>query len=107
MGLSPGEIADRYGSIASFADIGEFVDQPVKTYSSGMLVRLAFAVAIHVDPEVLIVDEALAVGDILFQHKCMQRIQALIRSGRTVLFVSHDVNTIKMLCDRAVLLEGA
>ena len=106
MGLGISEVEARYESIVRFADIGEFVDQPVKTYSSGMLVRLAFAVAIHVDPEVLIVDEALAVGDILFQHKCMQRIQALIRSGRTVLFVSHDVNTIKMLCDRAVLLEG-
>ena len=101
MGLGIREVEARYESIVRFADIGEFVDQPVKTYSSGMLVRLAFAVAIHVDPEVLIVDEALAVGD-----KCMQRIQALIRSGRTVLFVSHDVNTIKMLCDRAVLLEG-
>jgi lipopolysaccharide transport system ATP-binding protein len=106
MGFDAREVEERYESIIRFADIGEFVDQPVKTYSSGMLVRLAFAVAIHVDPDVLIVDEALAVGDILFQHKCMQRIQALIRSGRTVLFVSHDVNTIKMLCDRAILLEG-
>jgi lipopolysaccharide transport system ATP-binding protein len=106
MGFTDAQVEERYESIVRFADIGEFVDQPVKTYSSGMLVRLAFAVAIHVDPEVLIVDEALAVGDILFQHKCMQRIQALIRSGRTVLFVSHDVNTIKMLCDRAVLLEA-
>jgi lipopolysaccharide transport system ATP-binding protein len=106
MGFTDEEVRDRYESIERFADIGEFIDQPVKTYSSGMLVRLAFAVAIHVDPEVLIVDEALAVGDVLFQHKCMQRIRALIRSGRTVLFVSHDANTIKMLCDQAVLLDG-
>jgi ABC-type polysaccharide/polyol phosphate transport system ATPase subunit len=105
MGLAPGEIADRYESIERFADIGEFIDQPVKTYSSGMLVRLAFAVAVHVDPDVLIVDEALAVGDILFQHKCIQRLQAFIRSGKTVLFVSHDPSTIKMLCDQAVLLD--
>jgi len=106
MGLSPQEVEERYDAIAGFAELGDFIDQPVKTYSSGMLVRLAFAVAVHLDPDVLIVDEALAVGDILFQHKCMQRIQALIRYGRTVLFVSHDVNTIKMLCDSAVLLDG-
>jgi len=106
MGFTDAEVEDRYESIVRFADIGEFIDQPVKMYSSGMLVRLAFAVAIHVDPDVLIVDEALAVGDVLFQHKCMQRIQAFIRAGRTVLFVSHDPNTIKMLCDRAVLLDG-
>ena len=105
MGLTPEEVTDRYDSIAAFADIGEFIDQPVKTYSSGMLVRLAFAVAVHVDPEVLIVDEALAVGDVLFQHKCMQRMRNLIRSGRTVIFVSHDPGTIKMLCDQAVLLD--
>ena len=105
MGLDATELADRYESIVRFADIGEFIDQPVKTYSSGMLVRLAFAVAVHVDPEVLIVDEALAVGDVLFQHKCMQRMQTFMRSGHTVLFVSHDVNTIKMLCDQAVLLD--
>jgi ABC-type polysaccharide/polyol phosphate transport system ATPase subunit len=105
MGLDTAEVADRYESIVRFADIGEFIDQPVKTYSSGMLVRLAFAVAVHVEPDVLIVDEALAVGDILFQHKCIQRMQAFMRSGRTVLFVSHDVNTVKMLCDRAVLLD--
>jgi lipopolysaccharide transport system ATP-binding protein len=105
MGLAHDEIADRYESIERFAEIGEFIDQPVKTYSSGMLVRLAFAVAVHVDPDVLIVDEALAVGDILFQHKCIARLQAFIRSGKTVLFVSHDPSTIKMLCDQAVLLD--
>jgi ABC-type polysaccharide/polyol phosphate transport system ATPase subunit len=105
MGLGHDEIADRYESIERFADIGEFIDQPVKTYSSGMLVRLAFAVAVHVDPDVLIVDEALAVGDILFQHKCIARLKAFIRSGKTVLFVSHDPSTIKMLCDQAVLLD--
>jgi lipopolysaccharide transport system ATP-binding protein len=105
MGLDPAEVRERYDSIATFADIGEFIDQPVKTYSSGMMVRLAFAVAVHVDPDVLIVDEALAVGDVLFQQKCMQRMRAFIRSGRTVIFVSHDVNTIKMLCDQAVLLD--
>ena len=105
MGLDRGELRERYASITAFADIGEFIDQPVKTYSSGMLVRLAFAVAVHVDPDILIVDEALAVGDVLFQHKCMQRMRAFIRSGRTVIFVSHDINNIKMLCDQAVLLD--
>ena len=106
MGLDAETIEERYDAIAAFADIGTFIDQPVKTYSSGMVVRLAFAVAVHVDPDVLIVDEALAVGDILFQHKCIRWMQEFIRAGRTVLFTSHNVETVKMLCERAVLLNA-
>ena len=106
LGLTPGEIAERFDDIAAFADIGEFIDQPLKTYSSGMVVRLAFAVAISVDPQVLIVDEALAVGDELFQRKCFGRIEQIKRNGATILFVSHSGQTIVELCDRAVLLEG-
>ena len=105
LGLSQTEIAARFDKIATFADIGEFIDQPVKTYSSGMFVRLAFSVAVHVDPEILIVDEALAVGDVLFQHRCMQCINSLADAGTTILFVSHDASSILRLCNRAILLE--
>ena len=83
----------RFDAIFAFADIGEFIEQPVKTYSSGMIVRLAFAVAINVDPEILIVDEALSVGDELFQRKCFSRIEAIRASGATILFVSHSGGT--------------
>jgi lipopolysaccharide transport system ATP-binding protein len=105
LGLSQKEIEDKFDDIASFADIGNFIDQPVKTYSSGMFVRLAFAVAVNVDPEILIVDEALAVGDIVFQHRCMGRMRALMDSGVTTLFVSHDMGTIKTLCNSAVMIH--
>ena len=105
LGLSHAETVARYDDIASFADIGEFMDQPVKNYSSGMYVRLAFAVAINVDPEILVVDEALSVGDEGFQRKCFARIDAIRDSGATVLFVSHSASTVVDLCDRAILLD--
>lgn len=106
IGLARDEIDARFGDIATFADIGDFMEQPVKTYSSGMYVRLAFAVAINVDPEILVVDEALAVGDELFQRKCFARIDAIRSKGATILFVSHSANAVVELCDRAVLLDS-
>lgn len=105
LGLSKEEIDSRFDTIAEFADIGEFIEQPVKSYSSGMYVRLAFAVAINVQPDVLIVDEALAVGDEAFQRKCFARIQNLRDSGSTILFVSHSAGIVTELCDRAILLD--
>ncbi|MBK7766266.1 MAG: ABC transporter ATP-binding protein [Sulfuritalea sp.] len=105
LGLSNEETESCFDDIAKFADIGEFIDQPVKTYSSGMVVRLAFAVAINVDPEILIIDEALAVGDELFQRKCFSRIEAIRATGATILFVSHAGSTVVELCDRALLLD--
>ena len=105
LGLTQQEIENRFDEIAGFADIGDFIEQPVKTYSSGMFVRLAFAVAVNVDPEVLIVDEALAVGDVVYQHRCMRRMRALMDSGVTTLFVSHDSGAIKTLCNSAVMIH--
>jgi len=106
LGLSRKEIVERFDEIAAFADIGDFIEQPVRTYSSGMMVRLAFAVAINVKPEILVVDEALAVGDELFQRKCYSRIDAMRRSAATILFVSHSGSTIVDLCDRAMIMDG-
>ena len=106
MGLSKTEVSERFDNVAAFADIKDFIDQPVKTYSSGMYVRLAFASAIHVDPDILIVDEASAVGDMFFQAKCMSRMRRMMESGVTVLFVSHDTASVKSLCQRGVLLEN-
>lgn len=106
LGLSRKEIDDRFSEIEAFADIGDFIDQQVKSYSSGMGVRLAFAVAINADPEILIVDEALSVGDELFQRKCFSRIEAIRKNGATILFVSHSGSAIVDLCDRAVLLDS-
>jgi lipopolysaccharide transport system ATP-binding protein len=103
-GLSRLEIDEKYNAIVEFADIGDFINQPVRTYSSGMYVRLAFAVAACVDPEILVVDEALAVGDEMFQRKCFARIDALRANGATILFVSHSANAVVELCDRACLL---
>jgi ABC-type polysaccharide/polyol phosphate transport system ATPase subunit len=105
LGLSRREIDRRFRDITDFAEIGPFIDQPVKTYSSGMLVRLAFAVAIHVDPEVLLVDEALAVGDIYFRHRCMRKVHELRSRGVTILFVSHAVADVKAVGDRALWLD--
>jgi len=105
LGMSQSEIDLRIPEIEGFAEIGEFVDQPVKTYSSGMFVRLAFAVAINVNPDILIVDEALAVGDIFFQAKCLKRLKAIQASGTTILFVSHDMNSVNSLCQAAALLQ--
>jgi lipopolysaccharide transport system ATP-binding protein len=108
LGFSEDEITARYSEIVEFADIGEFIDQPVKTYSSGMYVRLAFAVQACVNPDILIVDEALAVGDIFFRQKCYARLQSLLKKGCTVILVSHALNDIEQFCDRALLLdEGA
>ena len=106
LGLSRLETDARFSEIEAFAEIGDFIDQPVKSYSSGMMVRLAFAVAINVEPQILIVDEALSVGDELFQRKCFARIEAIKASGATILFVSHSGSTIVELCDRAILLDG-
>lgn len=105
LGLNKEEIDSRFDGIAGFADIGDFIEQPIKTYSSGMVVRLAFAVAINVDPEILVVDEALAVGDELFQRKCFSRIEAIRSGGATILMVSHSGAQIVQLCDRAILID--
>lgn len=107
LGLSRSDVEERFDAIIAFADIGSFIDQPVKTYSSGMYVRLAFSIQANVDPEILIVDEALAVGDAYFVHRCMLRFNELQRSGTTILFVSHDANAVRNLCARAVwLVDG-
>lgn len=105
MGLSRAEIEACYDDIVAFADIGDFIDQPVKTYSSGMYVRLAFATAINVSPDILVVDEALSVGDIRFQQKCMAKIKQFCEQG-TVIFVSHDTTALTELCSRAIWIEG-
>jgi ABC-type polysaccharide/polyol phosphate transport system ATPase subunit len=106
LGLSTKEIDRRYPAIEEFAEIGNFINQPVKTYSSGMVVRLAFSVAIHVDPEILLVDEALAVGDIYFRHRCMRKVHELRGRGVTILFVSHAVADVKAVGDRAMWLDA-
>ena len=105
LGFTDGQTRERIPSIEKFAEIGEFVDRPVKTYSSGMFVRLAFAVAIHMDPDILIVDEALSVGDIFFQQRCIRRIQQLKHQGVTILFVSHDLGVVRSLADRVIWME--
>ena len=105
LGLSTRQIDERYKDIEAFAEIGEFINQPVKTYSSGMVVRLAFAVAINVDPEILLVDEALAVGDIYFRQRCMRKVHELRSRGITILFVSHAVSDVKAIGDRVLWLD--
>lgn len=105
LGLSRATMEERFEDIATFADIGEFIDRPVKIYSSGMYVRLAFAVAINVDPDVLLVDEALSVGDASFQQRCMRKIHEFKVRGKTIFFVSHDAGAIVSLCDQALLLD--
>jgi len=105
LGLSTRQIDERYRDIEEFAEIGDFINQPVKTYSSGMVVRLAFAVAINVDPEILLVDEALAVGDIYFRQRCMRKVHELRSRGITILFVSHAVADVKAIGDRAMWLD--
>ena len=106
MGFTQAQMDGRFDTIASFADIGEFIDQPVRTYSSGMFVRLAFAVAISVDPDILVVDEALSVGDGKFQIKCAAWLQQLRQKRVTVLLVSHDENLITSLCDKVIVMEA-
>lgn len=105
LGFSHEEMEKRVDDIVKFADIGEYINQPVKTYSSGMFVRLAFAVAINVEPDILIVDEALAVGDVRFQLKCMDKFLEFKEKGITILYVSHDVNSIKRFCNRAIWIN--
>ena len=104
LGLSRDQINQRFDNITTFADIGNFIDSPIKTYSSGMMVRLAFAVIAHVDADILVIDEALAVGDAFFTQKCMRFLREFMKTG-TILFVSHDTSSIKNLCNRAVWLE--
>jgi lipopolysaccharide transport system ATP-binding protein len=104
-GFTRAEMTLRMDEVISFADIGDFIDQPVKTYSSGMMMRLAFAVAVNVQPDVLIIDEALAVGDVFFSQKCFQRIREIVHRGATLIFVSHDMGAVQSLCDRALLLS--
>lgn len=106
LGFSREEIDEKLEDIVNFADIGDHIYQPVKTYSSGMFVRLAFAVAINVEPEILIVDEALAVGDLEFQLKCMEKFTEFRNEGKTILFVSHDINAVRRFCDRVYWLQN-
>lgn len=105
-GFSRHEMLRRMPDIEAFAEIGEFFDQPVKTYSSGMFVRVAFAAAIHIDPEILVVDEALSVGDSKFQHRCFQRIRAFMEQGKTIVVVSHSADTLLRICHRGIVMDG-
>ena len=105
LGLDTRRMLERFDAIARFAEIGDFMNQPVKTYSSGMFMRLAFSVAVNVDPDILLVDEALAVGDLIFQHRCMHRMNSLRNSGKTIVLVTHDLGAIVKFCDRALLLD--
>jgi lipopolysaccharide transport system ATP-binding protein len=106
LGIPAEEVQARIPAIEAFAEIGAFIDQPVKTYSSGMFVRLAFAAAIHVDPDILLVDEALAVGDAVFQHRCIRRVRELQAQGKTILFVSHDIGMVKAICSEVLFLDA-
>src|SRR6202041_3979108 len=105
LGFSKKEMDQRFPEIEGFAEIGDFINQPVKTYSSGMVVRLAFSVAIHVDPEVLLVDEALAVGDVYFRQRCMRKVHELRARGITIMFVSHATADVKAVGDRVLWLD--
>lgn len=105
LGLTRREVRQRFGAIHDFSELGDFIDQPVRHYSSGMLARLAFSVATHLEPEILIVDEVLAVGDAAFAQKCYQRIREARARGLTMLYVSHDAHSVIDLCDRAVYLD--
>jgi len=105
LGLDSRQMKERFEGIAAFAEIGSFMDQPVKTYSSGMFMRLAFAVAVNVDPDILLVDEALSVGDLIFQHRCMHRMNHLRESGKTIVLVTHDLDAVTKFCDRTLLID--
>src|SRR5262249_52525202 len=106
LGLTTREIDERFDAIVAFSEIAAFLDQPIKTYSSGMTLRLAFAVAVNVDADIVVIDEALAVGDARFQLKCAKAMDRLRENGKTLLFVSHDGAAIKRLCSETILLEG-
>lgn len=106
LGFSKEEMDDKLDDIIDFADIGDFIYQPLKTYSSGMKSRLGFAVAVHIDPEILILDEVLAVGDVLFKRKCYAKMEEFFKEGRTIIYVSHDANSVNELCSRAVFLHN-
>lgn len=106
LGMSHAEIEQQRDAIIAFSELGDFIHAPLRTYSSGMVMRLGFAIAIHADPACLLVDEALSVGDGYFQQKCMQRIRQFKQEGGAILFVSHDLNAVKVLCDRAIVLDG-
>jgi len=106
LGMSKSEIRRKFDEIVAFAEVEKFIDTPLKHYSSGMQMRLAFAVAAHLEPEILLVDEVLAVGDLQFQKKCLGKMGDVARAGRTILFVSHQMNQIRRLCTRAILVEG-
>ena len=105
LGMTRAEIDAKFDAILEFSEVGKFIDTPVKRYSSGMFVRLAFAVASHLEPDILLVDEVLAVGDTRFQKKCIQKMRSIADSGKTILFVSHQMNTIRQLCDRVIVLK--
>lgn len=105
IGMSKEEIDRKFDSIIEFTELGEFIKEPIKTYSSGMLMRLAFSIAIHAEPRAFVIDEALSVGDAYFQQKCMKRIKDFRKAGGSIIFVSHDMNAVKILCDRALLLS--
>src|SRR5262249_38215380 len=105
LGMRRSEIARKFDAIVAFAEVDQFIDTPVKHYSSGMYMRLAFAVAAHLEPEVLIVDEVLAVGDAAFQKKCLGKMGEIARGGRTVLFVSHNMHAVSSLCSRSLVLN--
>jgi ABC-type polysaccharide/polyol phosphate transport system ATPase subunit len=106
MGLSKQEIDKRFDEIVRFSELGDFIDQPLRTYSTGMIVRLAFSVAVNVNADILIVDEALAVGDAIFQHRCFRKIREMQESGKTILYVGHDTEAVRNLCTHALLLDG-
>jgi lipopolysaccharide transport system ATP-binding protein len=105
LGFDERQMKERFEAVAQFAEIGDFMEQPVKTYSSGMFMRLAFAVAVNVDPDVLLVDEALAVGDLVFQHRCMHRMNRLRENGKTIVLATHDLTAVTKFCDRAIFLD--
>src|SRR5438876_7247429 len=105
LGMTKQEIKRRFDAIVDFSGLEEFIDTPVKRYSSGMFARLGFAVAAHVDPDVLIVDEVLSVGDFVFQRKCLEKMNAVLQSGATIIFVSHDLRAVAELCSRTLLLD--
>lgn len=106
LGLSRRQIREREEKIIEFAELGEFIDAPIKQYSTGMLMRLGFAVSAEIDPDILLIDEILAVGDAGFQHKCVERVERLRAAGKTILFVSHDLATVRRLCPRVLLLHN-